>query len=118
MWKVGIKDPRGDGILGYVEVENMSVTGSGDYERFFEANGKRYHHIFNPRTGYPVEGLSGTTLIYSGTGMYGWSAAMFLLGAEKGLKWVEEQNGVEALLVKSSGKILYSSGLKNAVHFF
>lgn len=117
MWKVGIKDPRGDGILGYVEVENMSVTGSGDYERFFEVNGKRYHHIFNPRTGQPAEGLSGSTLIYPGTSMYGWSAAVFVLGPEKGLSWVERQAGVEALLVTSSGKALYSSGLKNAVHF-
>jgi thiamine biosynthesis lipoprotein len=63
-WNVGIRSPRGEDLLGYVEVEDLAVMGSGDYERFFIEDGKRFHHILDPKTGYPAEGLSGITVIY------------------------------------------------------
>lgn len=116
LWKVGIKNPRGDDLLGYVEVENLAVMGSGDYERFFEKDGKRYHHIFNPKTGYPTEGVSGITLIYSDpVGADAWATALFVLGPKKAFEMVEKTHGMEAMMVTSSGEILYSSGLRDAL---
>ena len=116
-WKVGIRSPRGDHILGYVEVEDLAVMGSGDYERFFIKDGKRYHHIFNPKTGYPVEGVSGTTLIHPDPMVAdAWNTAVFVLGPEKGLKQVEKISDMETIMVTTSGEIIYSTGLKNALH--
>jgi thiamine biosynthesis lipoprotein len=111
-WKVGIKDPRGEDLLGYLEVEDLAVMGSGDYERFFEKDGKRYHHIFSPKTGYPAEGLRGSTLVYADpTAADAWNTAIFVLGPEKGLERVERTPGMEVIMVTTSGKIIYSSGL-------
>lgn len=116
-WKVGIKNPRGDGILGYVEVKDMAVMGSGDYERFFEIDGKRYHHIFNPRTGYPVTGLSGSVLICRDPMMAdGWNTAVFIMGEQKGLDLVSRRSDMEALMITSSGKIITSNGLETSLH--
>jgi thiamine biosynthesis lipoprotein len=116
-WKVGIKDPKGgEELLGYLEVEDLAVMGSGDYERFFEKDGKRYHHIFDPKTGYPAEGLSGTTLIHPDpTAADAWNTAIFVLGPEKGLELVEKTPGMEVIMVTTSGKIIYSSGLKTGL---
>ncbi|MDX9785544.1 MAG: FAD:protein FMN transferase [Desulfobacterales bacterium] len=115
-WKVGLKHPRKDGILGFIEVEDLSVMGSGDYERFFMKEGKRYHHIFNPKTGYPVEGLLGSTLVHPNPILAdAWNTAIYVLGADEGMRRVEEYSGMAALMVKDSGEILYSTGLKNAL---
>lgn len=116
LWRVGIKNPREEGILGYVEVEDLAVMGSGDYERFFIKNGKRYHHIFNPKTGYPTEGVTGVTLIYPDPiRAQIWAKIPFLMGPKKGLEWLEKIPGVEAIVVTSSGALLYSSGLKHVL---
>ena len=114
MWKVGIKDPRQEGILGYVEVEDLSVLGSGDYERFFIQDGRRYHHIFNPETGYPTEGVASVTLIYPDPIVaQPWTKIPFVWGAKKGLEMLEKIPGMEAIIVTTSGEIIYSSGLKH-----
>lgn len=116
LWKVGIRSPRGEELLGYVEVTDLAVMGSGDYERFFEKDGKRYHHIFDPKTGYPAESLSGMTLIYHDpVAADGWITALFVLGPEKGLKIVEKIPGMEAIMVTRSGERHYSSRFKNAL---
>lgn len=117
LWKVGIKDPRGEGILGYVEVEDLAVMGSGDYERFFIKDGKRYHHIFNPGTGYPTETVSGVTLIYSDPiAAQAWTKIPFVMGHEEGLRRLEKIPGMEAIIITTSGKIFYSSGLKHMLN--
>jgi thiamine biosynthesis lipoprotein len=116
LWKVGIKDPRGAGILGYVEVEDSAVLGSGDYERFFIKDGKRYHHIFNPKTGYPTEGVVSVTLIYSNPIIAQiWTKIPFVLGAKKGLEILAKIPDLEALIITSSGEKLYSAGLKHTL---
>ena len=117
LWKVGIKNPRGDDLLGYVEVENLAVMGSGDYERFFEKDGRRYHHIFNPRTGYPTEGVIGTTIIHEDPVLANaWSKPIFVLGPERGLQLVERVPGMEVIVVRTSGEVLYSGSLKHEIH--
>jgi len=116
-WKVGVKDPRGEGILGYVEVDDLAVVGSGDYERFFIKDGKRYHHIFNPKTGYPTEGVVSVTIIYPDPVLAQTLTKIpFVIGAERGLEALNKISGLEAIIITSSGEKLYSSGLKHILN--
>jgi len=117
LWKVGIKDPRGEGTLGYVEVEDLAVMGSGDYERFFIKDGKRYHHIFNPKTGYPTEGVQSVILIYNDPVIaQAWTKIPFIMGPEKGLKRLERIPNMDVIIITESGKTLYSSRLKHSLN--
>jgi FAD:protein FMN transferase len=117
LWKVGIRNPRGEDVLGYVEVDNLAVMGSGDYERFFIQENKRYHHIFNPQTGYPTEGVASVTLIYPDPVLaQPWTKIPFVMGAKKGLEMLGKIPGIEVIIVTTSGEILYSSGLKHMLN--
>jgi FAD:protein FMN transferase len=116
-WKIGIQDPensRGESI-GYIEVVNKSVVTSGIYERFFEANGKNYHHILNPQTGYPYENEILGVSIISNKSIDGdaLSTTLFSLGIEKGLEFVNSQEGVEALFLSKDHNIYLTQGLKD-----
>jgi thiamine biosynthesis lipoprotein len=62
-WRIGIKHPRKKGYLGVLQLSNLGAATSGDYQRFFVKEGKRYHHIFNPFTGYPAQGKQSVTVI-------------------------------------------------------
>lgn len=117
LWKVGIRNPRADNLLGYIEVEDIAVMSSGDYERFFIYNGKRYHHIFNPKTGYPTEGISSVTLIYPEPILaQAWSKIPFVMGPKKGLELLGKIPNMEAIIVTDSGEILYSHNLKHKLN--
>lgn len=113
LWRIGIKDPRRKGLLGYIEAEDLAVISSGDYERVFVKDGKRYHHIFNPRTGYPTEGIAGVTLIYPDpTLAQAWAKVPFVVGAEKGMEMLERIPNMQAIIITDSSQILYSPGFK------
>lgn len=62
-WRIGVKNPRGKGYVGVIETTNTGVATSGDYQRYFESDGRRYHHIFDPATGYPAQGKMSVTVI-------------------------------------------------------
>lgn len=116
LWRIGIKNPRAEGLLGYLEAEDLAVVGSGDYERFFIKDGKRYHHIMNPRTGYPAQGLSGITVIYPDPVIAdAWATALFVLGAKDGIKMAEKIPGMEVIMVTVQGEKIYTPGLKKAL---
>lgn len=87
---------------------------SGDYERYFEINGKRYCHILNPQTGYPIDHLQSVTILAKSA--Y-WADALatgvFVLGPQKGLALIESLPGVEGMLIDPAGKITVSKGLQN-----
>ena len=63
-WRIAVRDPRApDTLIGVLSIERGIVASSGDYERYFERDGRRYHHILDPRTGYPSTGVRGVTLV-------------------------------------------------------
>lgn len=96
-WKVAMKDPRSAGALGFFELEDKSVSTSGDYEQFFMSSGKRLSHIFDPRTGYPAESgvLSVSVVAAEGLVADALSTAIFVLGKDKGLELAKKFPGVE-----------------------
>ncbi|MDD5465283.1 MAG: FAD:protein FMN transferase [Candidatus Omnitrophica bacterium] len=117
-WKIGIRHPRKEGILGYLEVVDQAVMGSGDYERFFIKGSKRYNHIIDPKTGYPAKEAIGVTVIYPDPAVAdAWGPALSILGPD-GLKIVEKIPGMEAIIVTGSGKLLYTSGLARLLNTY
>lgn len=111
---IGIKDPRNEGeILGEVYSKGGAVTTSGDYERFFIKDGKRYHHILDPSTGWPaMKSRSVTVMAEDPTIADALSTAIFVLGPKKGLEVIESLKGVEGVIVGADGFIHTSSGFK------
>lgn len=116
MWRVGIKHPREDGLLGTLLLERGSAATSGDYQHFVIVEGVRYHHILDPATGRPTTGVMSVTITAArAIDADALSTTVFVLGAEKGMKLVEELDGVEAVIVtggETVDGILVSSGLK------
>ncbi len=114
-WRVGIRDPRGDpeDFFAVLDVVDRSVSTSGDYERYFIADGVRYHHILDPRTGWPSKGLRSVTVISPDAVLAdALSTGIMVMGAEKGLALAERLDGVEAVLVDDHGKVETTSGLQ------
>ena len=116
-YRIGIQDPFGGrgSSIGVVSLSEGSVVTSGIYERFFEQDGKRYHHIFDVKTGFPVENnLSGVSIVTresaAGDAL---STAIFALGLEKGMALVEKTDGVEAVCITKNKEVYISSGLKD-----
>lgn len=115
-WRVAIRDPRepeGD-YLGAVTLKGGEfLSTSGDYERYFMEDGKRYHHILNPETGYPVwNGLTSVTVVCdSGLFADGLSTACFVLGKEKALPLLEKY-GADAAFVDEDHKVYLTEGMK------
>lgn len=117
-WNIGIRDPRGeyDDCLGVMETEgNIIISTSGDYEKYFEQDGKRYHHIFDPATGYPAKnGLISVTIVSKdGFLSDALSTACFVLGLEDGMAYANEK-GVEAVFVTDDKRVYVTDGLKKS----
>lgn len=94
-WKIGIQNPNdADKIIGVISAENLAVITSGDYQRYFELNGVKYHHIFNPKTGFPANnGLHSVTIIgENGMLCDALSTAAFVSGLDDGIALVKKYN--------------------------
>ncbi len=115
---VGIKHPRHDGaVLAVVELKNEAISTAGDYERFFEKNGVRYHHILDPQTLQPARDCQSVTVIArEGTVADGLDTGIFILGPERGMALVERLPDVEAIIVDQAGNMTVSSGLLGRLH--
>lgn len=115
-WIVGIRHPRtADDIVTRLPLVDEAISTSGDYERFFEEEGRRYHHIINPATGTPTDELMSVTVIGPDAVMTdGLSTTLFVLGMQLGLKLIDTFDGYEAILVGRNGDLRYSSGLAAA----
>lgn len=112
-WKLGLQHPfkpRGE-YFGIAEVSDVSVVTSGPYERYFESDGVRYHHIFDPGTGYPAQSdLASVTIISpDSTDADALSTALFVMGYERSKSFLKELKNIEAVLVaiKPEGTIVY-----------
>ena len=119
LWTVGVQDPfnpRGQ-IIGHLKTANQSIVTSGIYERYLEDDsGHKYHHILNPKTGYPYENqIAGVTIVSNlsadGDAL---STAVFAMGVEEGLEFVESLEGIDAIFITLDSKIYVSDGLKNS----
>jgi thiamine biosynthesis lipoprotein len=112
-WIVGIRHPRLEGEFATrLPLVDEAISTSGDYERFFEEDGRRYHHIINPVTGEPTATvLSATVIGPDATLTDALSTTVFVLGAEAGIALIESYPGFEAIVVDPAGRLTYSSGL-------
>lgn len=117
LWEVAIKHPRDrETAMAVLHLSNVSVVTSGDYERFLEIEGRRYHHILDPRTGYPSTGcMSATVVGPSAEDCDAFATALCVLGVDDGLRLIEALPRIEAILVGLDGKVHVSSGLRDAV---
>ena len=112
-WMTGIRDPRKqDESVVVIPLSDAAISTSGDYERYFMRDGVRYHHILNPKTGKSVRGTRSATVIGpDATTTDALSTTLFVLGWEKAMKLLESLPGIDAVIIDSSGKLHYSSGL-------
>jgi len=111
-WLIGIQHPRKQGEMVHrLKLCDMAVATSGDYEQYFEKDGKRYHHILDPRTGFPAEGCrSATVLAADDATADALATGFFVLGAEKSMQLVKAMPGVHALVIDQTGRIHMSRG--------
>ncbi|RXM58040.1 FAD:protein FMN transferase [Clostridium tetani] len=114
-WNIGIQDPLSDRgeYFGIVRVSNKSVVSSGNYERFFIKDNKRYHHILNTKTGYPSESgiLSSTIISDKSIDGDALSTITFILGLEKSMEIIENIDGVDAIFVTTDKKVHTTSNI-------
>lgn len=118
LWRVGLKKPgSAEEIVGVLSVTDTFTVTSGSYERYFTAaDGHTYHHILDPSTGYPAENglVSVTVLAYDGVQADALATAFFVMGAEKTATWLQNHSEVCAILITTSGKVLYSRALEGS----
>ena len=115
-WRLGIQDPRGppDTPFAVVELTDATLSTSGDYERFFMKEGRRYHHILDPDLGIPARASRSVTLVTPrAVEADALSKAVFILGPEAGLALIEQLPDVEGVIVGARNEVAVSSGLKD-----
>lgn len=121
-WRVGIQDPAKPDdqsvFAGILELTDAFAVTSGGYQRYFEQDGKRYHHILDPATGYPADsGLASVTVAapaeaWNGTMCDAYSTALFVMGEERALDfWRERQDAFDLVLVTEDGRVVVTGGL-------
>jgi thiamine biosynthesis lipoprotein len=115
-WRVGIRDPRGpaDRSFAALDLSDSTFSTSGDYERFFIKDGRRYHHILDLSVGEPARGCRSVTLV-TGRAVIADALAkgVFVLGPEAGMALIEQLPDVEGVIVGADNSVLVSSGLRN-----
>lgn len=115
-WMVAIRDPRNrDAVIALLPLADEALSTSGDYERYFEQDGKRYHHILNPSTGKSAGEVRSVSVIGPDAATTdALSTSVFVLGVDKGMALVDRLRGIEAVIVDHSGQMFYSRGLADA----
>lgn len=113
-WTIGIADPNDKtNILSWLNISNMAVATSGNYEKYITIEGKQYCHIINPKTGWPVAGIKSVTIICSSAELAdGLATTVFVLGVKDGLKLINKMTGVECMIVSDDNEMHYSKNIK------
>jgi thiamine biosynthesis lipoprotein len=117
-WRIGVQDPRRpDALVARLPMRWTAVTTSGDYEQYFVENGQRYHHVFDPATGYPSRGaISVSVFSEDPVAADCYATALFVLGPERGLAFVEARPDLGALFVRETpegkAEMLWSTNLE------
>jgi thiamine biosynthesis lipoprotein len=115
-WMVGIRDPRGDDerqVAISVPLSDEAISTSGDYERFFDEDGVRYHHIIKPSTGKPAGGIHSATVFGPDAVITdALSTSVFVLGVDQGLRLIATLPDYESIVIDASGRVFYSDGLE------
>lgn len=113
-WQVGVRDPRDSkGMVAVIPLINAAISTSGDYERYFERNGRRVHHIINPKTGKSSTGVRSVTIIGpDATTTDGMSTSVFVMGVAEGMKLVDSMSGIDAIIIDDLGKMSFSKNLQ------
>lgn len=116
---VGIRHPRQEGALvATIDLKNEAISTAGDYERYFEQEGVRYHHILDPRSLEPARKCQSVTVIAAeGTVADGLDTGIFVLGPERGMALVERLPDVEAVIIDDHGRMTVSSGLRSRLRY-
>lgn len=116
LWYIGIKHPRDENkLLTNLPLEEVALSTSGDYERFFEENGTRYHHIIDPQTGDSAREIrSATILANDSTTADALSTSVFVMGVQKGMELINSIDGVSAIMVDKHGKLFLSYDMQPA----
>lgn len=118
-WRIGIRNPRGNGILASIELQgDESIVTSGTYERYFEYAGKRYHHVLDPRTGYPAQGtLSVTVLADDATTADAASTALLIAGTQDWLRIARAMGVKHVMLIDALGTVYIDPALAKRIRF-
>ena len=113
-WLVGIRDPANtEEVIVKLPLQDEALSTSGDYERFFIEDGKKYHHIIHPTTGYSASEVRSASILASdATTTDALSTSIFVMGAKEGLQFLNSLEGVEGVIVDQQGKLYYSEGLE------
>jgi thiamine biosynthesis lipoprotein len=113
-WIVGVRDPRQDGKVAVsIPLEDEAVSTSGDYERFFEEDGKRYHHIIQPTTGKPASSVHSATVVGPDAVITdALSTSVFVMGVDQGLRLIATLPDYEGIVIDAEGRLFYSDGLQ------
>ena len=112
-WTIGVRDPRRTGqVVAMLPLEDTSISTSGDYERYFDAEGVRFHHVIDPSTGESPSCIQSVTILADdGLTCEALSKIVFVMGVERGMTLIESQRGVDAIVVDAAGQLHFSSGL-------
>lgn len=116
-WRIGIRDAhRPERLYGAIGISRGVVVSSGDYERGFIRNGRHYHHVLDPRTGYPTTGVNGVTLVADRQeDVNGLSSAVMVLGPEKGRALIEATPGVAGIVFNADGSLWMTPGFEERI---
>jgi thiamine biosynthesis lipoprotein len=114
-WRIGIRAPRDpEGVVAILPLLDSAVSTSGDYERYFETDGVRHHHIISPSTGHSAREVQSVTIIGpNATRTDALSTSIFVLGSEAGLELINRLPEMEAVIIDNTGRMLFSSGLED-----
>lgn len=118
-WKIGIRNPRKEGVIASLEIQNdESIFTSGDYERYFEYDGKRYHHIIDPRTGFPATGTISVTVIHPNAATAdAASTALFVAGKNNWHKIAKSMGIKLVMLIDEKGTVYMNPAMSKRIHF-